>query len=239
MKITTPYYIDESGDLEEGGLSFFMLGCVIVNDTEENHRRISQLKEHIRDNLALRKHRMENGFHACENHLEIYQEFIKILFSLDFRAYIVFLDKKSGYFKELIKNCSKEEIYNKLLIHLLRPRLLKRCLNKNLLYFERQGNKMEKEKHEKEVIITQINKGLIADRLISLDLDFEVCVVEKGDTLISVVDYVLHIFSRVYNKQGKNYMERNFELIEPKIAVIHDIAKNEYYKLRNMAKSFL
>ena len=134
-----------------------------------------------------------------------------------------------------MKDKSEKEIYNDLIFKLLYDRLLKRKNSINLLTFERLNNKLNKEKEEKESIIFNINKVLKDKALIKSDLNFSVKIEDKNDPLLSIVDYVIHIIGRLYEgKNGKveNYMKHNFRLLEPKIALILDIANNKYYKPR-------
>jgi hypothetical protein len=240
MDNETIYYVDESGDLDAGGSDFYLLGCAIINDAAVTAGRIKKLESEIKDSIVLNGHSMKNGFHACENHPEIYQTYIELIFSLDFRAYVVVLDKRSGYFKQLIKNNTNKEIYNKLLFSLFEKRFLKRSLENNIVVFERQGNKLHEEKREKEKLLQTISEKLKINFAISSDINFEVNIVGKDNVLVSVIDFVLHIISRVYDRDGvANYMKRNFELIEPKIGLIFDAANNKYYKLRTLAEPFL
>lgn len=233
------YYVDESGDLELKGSNYFLLGCVIINNPDINVEKIKQLETDIMDNIALHGHKMDNGFHACENHPEIYQKYIELLFLLDFRAYIVVLNKSSKYFEKLIKNCTKQEIYNQLIYKLLYGRLLKRNKARNIITFERQGHKLEKERVEKESLVASIGDKLKSKHLIESDIEFEVSIVGKDDVLISMVDYVLHIFGRVYGGSDKAFIKRHFELIEPKIGMVLDVATDKYHKLRSMVERFI
>jgi len=72
------------------------------------------------------------------------------------------------------------------------------------------------------------------------NLNFELQIKDKGDELISVVDYTANIISRIFegkrgdkgkkDKPPEVYMKKNFKLIEPKIALIRDVAENKFYK---------
>ena len=192
-------------------------------------------KPNINDSSFFERHKTDKYFHACDDHLDVYSRYVELLNSLDFRAYILVLNKKTEYFNELIENKSEKEIYNDLVFKLLYDRLLKRKNSINLLTFERLNNKLNKEKEEKEDVIFNINKALKDKVLIESDLNFSVEIKDKNDSLLSVVDYVIHIIGRLYEgKNGKveNYMKHNFRLIEPKIALILDIASNVYHKPR-------
>lgn len=232
------YYIDESGDLspvKKNRSKVFIIGCAIIDNIEKNKENIKKLKTDLNDSAFFERHKKNKYFHACEDHLDIYARYVDLLNSLDFRAYVIVLNKKSEYFDKLIKSKSQKEIYESLVSKLLSDRLLRRRLDNHFLIFERLGNKLENEKEEKEKILDGINNTLKDKALIESDLKFSVDIRNKEEKLLSIIDYVMHIIGRLYEgKDGKveNYMKYNFELIEPKIALVVDLVKNKYFNPR-------
>lgn len=232
------YYIDESGDLspvEEGGSKVFIVGCAIISNLEGNRDHIQQLRKDLNNSAFFERHKKNKYFHACEDHFDIYMRYVEMLNSLDFRAYAVVINKKSEYFDNLVRNKTQKEVYENLIFQLLYNRLLDRKLNNHYLIFERLGDKLNSEKEEKEKIICNINKELKDRALIDSDLNYNVDVKDKEEELLSIIDYVVHIIGRLYEGKGgkvEKYMEHNFRLIEPKIALISDLVRSKYFNPR-------
>ena len=190
------YYIDESGNfksIDNGGSKVFSVGCVIVNNIEKTVKNITKLHKNINNSAFFERHRTNKYFHACDDHLDVYFRYIELLNSLDFRAYVLVLNKKTEYFNELMRDKSEKEIYDELIFKLLYDRLLKRKNSINLLIFERLNNKLNKEKEEKEGIIFNINKVLQGKALIESDLNFsvEIKITIHLEILSSCVLYIL------------------------------------------------
>lgn len=232
FKRTHNYYIDESGDLNEKGSSFFFVGCVIIDDSDFNSSLLEKLRYEIDHNPVFANYSMKNGFHACENHPEVYNKYMELIYSLDFRAYILMIDKKTDYFEGLASDLSKQDIYNKSVFQLLYGRLMKRCLDKNILFFEGQGNKRVSEAREKESLILNINKTLLSNHKIKENIDFEVNIIGKEDINISLIDYVLHITHRYYRGDNGDHIQKNFVLIKQKIGLLIDVSNKKYISLR-------
>ena len=93
------YYIDESGGFkskDNGGSKAFSVGCVIVNNIEKTVKDITKLHKSINDSAFFERHRTNKYFHACDDHLDVYSRYVELLNSLDFRAYILVLNKKQN-----------------------------------------------------------------------------------------------------------------------------------------------
>ena len=130
METRTHIYIDESGDLTPiltGGKSIFLIGCVITDDPVSLNKRISELKENIKNSAYFFRYKEDfekYGFHASTNHFDIYGKFVELLNTLNFRAYVVLIDKTNGDFS--VTSEQYKEYYFSLLKTLLKDRLLKR-----------------------------------------------------------------------------------------------------------------
>jgi len=237
------FYIDEAGDLN-GQSKCFLIGCIITDSPDDILKEIDLLEREINNRGYYNRHRSkfrETGFHASTNHPDIYGQFVALLPRLNFRYYALILDKRSEYYLVTISSKSKEEIYDNLLKLLLKDRLLKRKGAINNIYFEQNlpnptTTRITMRVKQLMSIISEIDNELINKKLLSENLQFEVRVEnKKTQPLFPVVDYMNHIVMKVY--EGKNgkveiYMKENYQLVEPKIGCIYDVARRIFHKPR-------
>lgn len=237
------FYIDESGDLNNQSM-YFLIGCIITDTPEDLIRDIELLATEIKNRSyfsRFRKNFLETGFHACTNHLDIYSKFVALLPRLNFRYYAQILDKHSEHYLAIIKSKTKEEIYDGMLISLLKDRITKRSTAINKMYFEQNlpnpsQARIIKRENQLAYLIKELNFKNTTNKHLNKDLSLEISVQDKKtQPIFAVVDFMNHIVMKVYEgKNGKveNYMKENYRLVEPKIGCIHDVAHNIFHKPR-------
>lgn len=237
------FLVDESGNLNNNS-KVFVLGCVITDDEVTLRYNIQNFLNGIKNDIYLSRYWKQidkDGLHACSNHPDIYSRFVQLLNQLNFRAYFVVVDKTSTFFKEKKVAIDSLQFYDECIYILLKDRLVKRKLDSNNIVFEQNTSKstpdaIKKRTQEIAGVIRNIQLALIEEGHISKDLIYQVKLVDKSDILISVVDYMNHIVSKIYegrNGKRETNMLLNYQLIEPKIGCIYDAANREFLKLRN------
>jgi Protein of unknown function (DUF3800) len=257
METRTHIYIDEAGDLtpiSKGGKPMFLFGCIITDDPITLNKRIAELKEDIK-NSAYHFGRdtgdfEKKGFHASTNHPDIYGRFVELLNTLNFRAYVVLVDKTSPKFSDAIKQHSNFNSF--ILKTLLKDRLLKRKDKKIHIVLEQSLGKKNLEKSKLDFLIKDINSSLLKEGLITNSIDVTTDIQGKNeDAGIDVVDYVNNIIFNntkvgskkvgFFNKIILNYFKiiksddkskrnrHNLVLIEPKVALVYDFLKGSYF----------
>jgi len=225
------YYIDEAGSLESNS-DFFILGCYKTDTPEEIRLSINMLKEEILNSpyFAFERSKfIQQGFHACKNHFDIRARFYNLISTLNIRAYILILNKKSDFYKKLISNKNNPtDIYNKCIEKLLRDRLIKNRNYKNNLIFEQYGNKLKKWKKNIDSVISNIQYRI--NDTFGINLSYNIEIHNKSDINLSVIDYLNYLFIQFYeNKKIKQRMIENFKIIEPKIALVYKMDKDKFY----------
>lgn len=225
------FYIDESGSITSND-NFFILGCYKTDTPEFLSNSLNQLKNEILESpiyATIRKDFKKYGIHATKNHQDIRIRFYNLISTLNLRAYILLLDKKSVFFQDLLsKKKSSIEIYNICIHKLLKDRLIKNRLDKNILIFEQYGNKTNKWQKNIESVILNIKNDI--DKTFHIDCQYEICVHDKSDINLSIIDYLNYIFYHCLEK--KEPMPRMidvFNIIEPKIGLIYKYDKDLFY----------
>lgn len=241
MEKTCYYYIDEAGHINNDS-NVFIHGCIITDSPSIINNAISDLHSEIKSDLYFDEFvsRLdEEGFHATENHPDIRAQFYKLLPLLNYRAYFVIIDKESSCFKKLKEEKEDYEIFELFLRKLLLERIIKNKNNKNIFYFE-------------EITIEQKSLiNILIDFFESLDksINCEFHVVGKEVKNLAVVDYLNYVLYSILNsKKTNDRMEKNFNIISPKIGLINILHNNVYlsrkktdkYKvdLNNLKKEF-
>ncbi|MCF8219237.1 MAG: hypothetical protein K9I29_07445 [Bacteroidales bacterium] len=229
------YYIDEAGTVE-GNSHFFILGCFKTDTPILIENKINDLFESILNDpyFAFERDKLiRQGFHASENHPDIKAKLYSLISTLNIRAYLLLLDKSSFFFKSLKeKGLSNWDIYNKCIEKLFYDRLLKTRHFQNFLIFERYGNKVNNwEENLKDTIETVCEDIYNNERK---KIRAKVIVKDKSEKLLSIIDYLNYLFVQFYDKKEiKNRMVENFKIIEPKIALIYKMDRDEFYHKNN------
>lgn len=235
MKKVFNYYIDESGSLNDVKSDVFLVGCIVFDSHESNDRIINELENEISSNILFDDFDLEKGFHASGNDLGIFNKYIEKIGSFDFRAYIAFIDKRKSRFSEQ----PKKDYYNEAIFYIMYTLLMKRYNDNNLLYFEGRTGKREKEKKDLENLLKNVTSKLLENRKIKSEAIFNVSVVGKECKYVSIVDYILYIISHYLFDGNKEFYNKLFDVIKPKIALIIDMSdlNNNYISFRKNNKN--
>lgn len=225
------YYVDESGAVENNS-KYFILGCYKTDAPEEVRIALENLKTEILNSPYFafeRKKFIKEGFHACDNHPDIKSRFFNLVALLNVRFYILILKKDSPLYKKMVKEkLTPNDIYNICINKLLTDRLIKTRNEKNVIIFEQYGSKPNNWLKNVQSVI-EITKSKI-DETFGTKISCEVEVHDKSDINLSVIDYINHIFVQFYEKGiVQNRMKQNFEIIEPKIAMIYKFDQDLFY----------
>ncbi|WP_395044472.1 hypothetical protein [Flavobacterium sp.] len=221
MKKTNYFYIDEAGHINNNS-TVFIHGCVKTDSPETLLRTINEIKNEIlNDDYFIEDiETIElQGFHAVENHPDVRKHYYKRLHYFNFRAYFVVVNKTSDYFKNLKIENEDYEIFEMFLKKLINDRIESNKDDKNIFYFENIE------------IAKKSFKNILKDIFESYDKSYELEYHISGKELInlSIIDYLNYIlYSILKSDKNDERMEKNFNLISPKIGVINILDKNVY-----------
>jgi hypothetical protein len=226
MKRINYFYIDESGHINND-TNIFIHGCIKTDSPESLTESIRKLEKDILDDFyfyeEIEKFKIQ-GFHAKDNHPDIRALYYKLLPFLNFRAYFLIIDKKSEYFKKLKSEKRESEIFELSLKKLIMDRIIGNKYDKNIFYFEN----IEIPKKSLQKILDDIFKSL------DENFDCEYHIESKKMVNLSVIDYLNYILFKILKvgKDGKPErdlrMEKNFNLIAPKIGMVNILNKSVF-----------
>lgn len=218
---TNYFYIDESGSINNDS-KVFIHGCIKTDSPSSIEQALTELKKDILDDIYysdFRERILNEGFHATENNMDMRADMYKLLPLLDYRAYIVLVNKESDYFKNLIASKEEHEIFEYSLKKLILDRINKNKGDKNLFFFEQ----LQISKKSLDAILDDIFDGLDETH----DCHYEI--VGKEEENMGVVDYINFVFYHLLAEVNPmKRMKQNFELISPKIAVINILNSNVF-----------
>jgi hypothetical protein len=224
------YFFDESGDgfFTEG---VAILCCVVIQNYEETCLKIEELKEDI-----LHAPRFEyilgdfstTGFHYSDNHFEIRNEFIALLRTLTFQAYICF---------DPDVTCRDFYVtYDRLFGRLVIDRLRDHRTDEIQICFEQHGRVAPRLEEIKFMISSKVEE---IKRVDGREVIYHPTVrcAGKEEPCLAIADYICAIFS-THKAQNiipgnESLATRNFEDVRMKIRCIHDIKNNDFYSRRN------
>ena len=221
MKKTNCFYIDESGHINNDS-NVFIYGCIKTDAPEILLESIENMKSEIIDDFYFNEdiEKIETqGLHAVDNHPDVRKQYYRLLPFLNFRAYFVIVNKKSKYFIDLKNENEDYQIFEMFIKKLIVNRIQRNKNDRNIFYFEN----IEIEKKSLENILFNIFEPL----KLKYDCDFKI---ESKELInLSAIDYLNYIFFSILNSNKMNErMEKNFNLIAPKIGSIHLLDKNVY-----------
>lgn len=233
----TSFFVDESGPHED---NLFALACIITQNPNRLAQKIKEKKSDIlhdpRYNGILGKFEKE-GFHYCDNHIEIRNGFLDLLRALEFQAYICFSSKIS---------CSNENdkkiAYNILFKRLLFDRLKNHREDNIEIFFEQHDSKTVKRENELNDLINLMWSKIPEVSFCAKRKNVPVRSAGKDRVCLSIPDYILGVFCDYFSirtsdekkiprdsKKTDPWQKRNFEDLRPKIRLIHDFDKAIFY----------
>lgn len=230
------FYIDESGSLSGLNERFFLMTCMITEDPTQIKGVLEDLRNYICNApyyVSYKDKFLQTGFHATENHPDIRAEVYKRLDAMNMRLYSIILDKSSDTYKDIRSRLITDDaIYLFLIKNLLSKRLVSERNNRLHIMLEEYGSKIMNHKNSMESIV----KEIACYYRLNLIYELEVC--SKDNIVLSVVDYVNYVLYQILNGTKNNTrMIDNFKLIQPKVALLHDLHNKQYYG-RNKHISF-
>lgn len=227
----TYYYIDEAGGIDNNS-KFFILGCYKTDTPEDISSALIDLKTDILNEPYFayeRKKFLKQGFHACDNHLDIKSRFYNLVSTLNIRFYILLLKKDSVFFQQMKESkLTSNDIYNVCISKLLSDRLTKTRYDNNIIVFEQYGSKPINWLKNVEEVMKQTATKI--DDSFETKISYKVEVHDKSDINLSLIDYINYLFVQFFEKDTVlNRMSENFSILEPKIGLIYKMDKDLFY----------
>ena len=230
-------FIDESGTDKESDILYMSL--ILTEDPERIRKECESLTQKIsRDPefsqkiSSVRVMGIDN-FHYTSDHYEIRNEFIKLLPTLNFDAYVCFVRKE-----EVVGDFSRVELLKTLFSTSLYPRMLDRHYENIHIIYEKfdEGSAYHEQFFTEE--IKQLRQKIKEDfrkTIKQVTLSFD----NKNELCLGVPDYICGIVSAYFSKQlaedtaKDSQEERNYNRIEGKIRLIQDLTRKKFYSRRN------
>lgn len=234
-------FVDESGPHKD---NLFALACIIT----QNHDRLEQkIKEKKNDIFHDPRYKgilgnfVKEGFHYCDNHLEIRNVFLDLLRMLEYQAYICFSNEiPCG------NESDKRIAYNILFKRLLFDRLKNHREDNIEIFFEQHDSKTVKREEELYDLINLMWSKISAVSFRTNIKNVPVRSAGKDKVCLSIPDYILGVFCDYFSirssdekkipqdtKKTDPWQLRNFEDLRPKIRLIHDFDKAIFYDRKN------
>lgn len=223
------FYFDESG-FNQSGLS--VLCCVITDEAIELGEGVSQLKEDVLHNHRLRGILGDfnrNGFHHCDDHIEIRNLFVEYLATQSFEAYICYsIDSEPDH---------RNDLYDKMFGRMLKDRLQPYRNHQITVFYEQHDSKRQRRLDELTAIASRVCQEI--DGFHHSSVDVRIVEADKNEPCLAVADYICAIFCAYYNElhkqersAGEPLAKRNFDALRGKIRLIHDMDADQFYSRR-------
>lgn len=242
-------YVDEAGDLESidnpGASKFFVMGCIVTNDSDALEKKILSIEAEVDKNLFLSRHReqiVDDGFHATSNHFDLYNHMISHMYSLNYRSYFVVVDKSSVRHLNLLRNIgSSVGVYDFYLRSLLKDLLLQFKCEKIVITLEQNlSSPTQAHLRNRKVELTNLLNALVSKNLkdawVTKKIDFTIALAGKENVLLHIVDYMDHVVLRYYlglsSGHLKPFEKENFLSLSHKIGMVFLYAENKYIQPR-------
>lgn len=225
------FYVDEAGGIKDKS-NFFILGCYKTDTPEVNRQAIEKLQYEILNKPYFafgRKKFLKHGFHATDNHPDIWSQYYNVLATLNIRAYVLILKKDSNYFKKMIsEGLNTTQIYNTCIKKLLSDRLTKTRNESNTLIFEQYGSKPKNWLTNLEAVLSETIDNI--NSRFGSDVSYNVELHDKSDLNLSIIDYINFLFIQLFEQSNMiRRMQENFKILEPKIGLIYKMDKDLYF----------
>lgn len=204
------------------------MSCMITEDPTQIKDIMDDLRTYICNAsyyVSYKGEFLQTGFHATENHPDIRAEVYKRIDAMNMRLFSLILDKDSETYNDIRSRwVSDEAVYSFLIKKLLSKRLVSERNNKLHIVLEEYGSKIMAHRNNMMAIVDAI------DHHYGLNLSYDLDVCSKNNIVLSVVDYINYILYQLLNGSSNNKrMYDNYKLIQPKIALLHDLHNNQYY----------
>lgn len=219
--------------------NIFVLGCIRTDSPTVIEKRLEKLASDNQDNIyfdEIQDEIIEQGFHATENHPDIRRGIYEILPLLNFRAFLVLVNKKDPTYETKMAEMKMHERYSVFLKRLLQGRLTSRHC-KYVFYFETL--------EFPESTLANTLEAFFLPYQEKLDIEFHI--VGKENKIMVLTDYLNFIFFKLLDnpKKQEPRMVQNFKLVKDKIALInywntniHFSRKSEPIDVKKISKLF-
>lgn len=217
---TNYFYIDESGSISNNQ-KLFIHGCIKTDNPDSISSALKELYDDIVDDKYFEEFRdtiIEQGFHACENHPDIWHLVYKLIALLEYRSYFLIINKESEFFKS--KDWEEHQWFTFSLKKLLHDRIVSNKGDRNIFYFE-------------DILIAKKKLPRILDEIFipykNGGHNVEYYIVGKEEDNLAVIDYLNYIFYHIFAKdQPWERIKQNFNLVSSKIGLIYFMHNNVY-----------
>ena len=194
-------YIDESGELANKS-DYFVIGAIVVNDSKKLDRLINKVrrlnKKQLGKSIEIKGTKIQNN---------IIKKILKQLNKIDYKTYVVVLDKKNKY------KINYKDNYN-LLYDIVASELAKEIFidSKTIIYVDKSKNKKEDIIHFNSMFINNLNNF----KKISVNISHSNSVNFKGLQVIDLIVWAVFQSVEYGNKEfidiiDKKVIKRVFE----------------------------
>jgi len=221
------HFIDEAGDLSlfnkrkqvvlgtEGVSKYFMVGAAFVQDPDNLHQQLMQLRESILDDpllnripsLDVTRKKTAIAFHAKDDAPEVRYKVFKLLADFDVQMFVAvrtklaLVDEARLLFRRGIR-LTENEIYDDLISRLLRNRL--HLADSNAVVVARRGKRDRKEALTAAIARAQINFAARWGARNFGPCDIRTAHPHESGGL-QVADYFLWALQRLYERHEDRY----------------------------------
>ena len=182
-------YIDESGELANKS-DYFVIGAIVVNDSKKLDRLINKVrrlnKKQLRESTEIKGSKIQNN---------IIKKILKQLNKIDYKTYVVVLDKKNKY------KINYKDNYN-LLYDIVASELAKEIFidSKTIIYVDKSKNKEEDIIHFNSMFINNLNNF----KKISVNISHSNSVNFKG---LQVIDLIVWSVFQSVEHENKEFVD--------------------------------
>ena len=182
-------YIDESGELANKS-DYFVIGAIVVNDSKKLDRLINKVrrlnKKQLRESTEIKGSKIQNN---------IIKKILKQLNKIDYKTYVVVLDKKNKY------KINYKYNYN-LLYDIVASELAKEIFidSKTIIYVDKSKNKKEDIIHFNSMFINNLNNF----KKISVNISHSNSVNFKG---LQVIDLIVWSVFQSVEHENKEFVD--------------------------------
>ncbi|MGB5919258.1 reverse transcriptase family protein [Arcobacter sp.] len=225
------HYTDES-DIKINGKHYLALSVISIfteDLKEDNKNKLTILKESIVNDLrnGLTSKQKNNIFHHTSDNTYVKEQYQRLLRTLDFEAFIIFIDGNSENMRKIEYQNAYYKIFDIIFYKILRR-------------FKQYNNYLYPEENSK-ISINKLEENL--KRLQGIP-KFTINKATKNEILLSMPDYILGIFrdcikedltekcNKLKTGQTLNQANKLNEILD-KIRLVIDVSNKKYYARQN------